>query len=138
VKKFGVSIALLEPLDARFLFPQNLFLSLPGFQLLAYSYFLGFKIFSKSMLPDLSLYNAHLICQLLLGVKNIAKGFPVPESELLLKILEPLLESVHLGAMRYRCFPPPLMDIFVKIWVAELEFLEPEGFSTWGGQHIQP
>jgi hypothetical protein len=71
------------------------------------------------MLPDLSLYHAHLRCQLLLGVENIAKGLHVPESELLLEILELLLESIHLGAMRYRCLPPPLVDIFVKIWVDE-------------------
>lgn len=105
---------------------------------MASSCFLGFKIFSKPMLPDFSLYNAHLICQLLLGVENIAKGFPVLESELYIKILEPLLESIRLGAMRHHCFLPPLMDLFVKIRVAEPELIEPEGFSTWGSRHIQP
>jgi hypothetical protein len=29
VKKFGVTVALLEPLDARFLSPQNFFLGFP-------------------------------------------------------------------------------------------------------------
>jgi hypothetical protein len=62
VKKFGVLVTLLEPLDAIFLSPQNIFLGFPGFQLLAYSYFLGFNIFKDSMIPDLSLYHAHLIC----------------------------------------------------------------------------
>jgi hypothetical protein len=50
-----------------------------------------------------------------LEFKNIAKGLPVLEFELLLEILELLLEMVHLGVMRYHYLPPPFMDILMKI-----------------------
>jgi hypothetical protein len=115
VKKFGVSVALLEPLDARFLSPQNLFLGFPVLQLVAYRHFLGFKIFRESVLLDMSLHHAHLICQLLLGFENVAKVLPIPYFELLLEIFDLLLEAVHLGAVRYRCLPPPLMDLLLEI-----------------------
>jgi hypothetical protein len=71
------------------------------------------------------LYNAHLILQVLLGGKNIAKGLSIPEFELLPKIINPLLESVHIGAIRYLCLPPPPMDFFMEIQVAELELFKP-------------
>jgi hypothetical protein len=62
MEKLGVSVALLEPLDARLLSPQDLFLGFPFFKFLAYCCFLSFEVFRDPLLPDLSLYNAHLIC----------------------------------------------------------------------------
>jgi len=58
---------------------------------------------------------AHLFSHLSLGFKNVVKGFPVPEFKLLLEILELLLEAVHLGVMRYRCLPPPFIDLLLEI-----------------------
>jgi hypothetical protein len=67
VEKIVVSVTLLEPLDARYLSPQNLFLGFPILQLVAYRHFLGFKIFIESVILDMSLHHSHLIRQLLLG-----------------------------------------------------------------------
>jgi hypothetical protein len=130
VKEFCVSVTFLEPLDARCFLPESLFLGFPCLQPLINICLLDFKIFRKTLLPDLSLCHAHLFCQLLLGVKDVAKGLPIPESKLLLKVLEPLLESIHFGAMGYLCLSPPSLDLIVKIWVAEPELLESEGFLT--------
>jgi hypothetical protein len=74
-----------------------------------------------------------LFLQLPLGVKDVAKGLPIPKSKLLLEVLEPLLETVHFGAMGYLCLFPPSLDLVVKIWVVEPKLFKSEGFSTWGG-----
>jgi hypothetical protein len=58
---------------------------------------------------------------------------PIPYFELLLEIFEILLESVHVGAIRYRHLLPPLMDLLLKFWVIEPELLKPEGFLPQGG-----
>jgi hypothetical protein len=59
VEKLCVSVTLLEPLDARFFSPHDLFLGFPFFQLLAYLYFLFLEVFRDPLLSDLSLYDAH-------------------------------------------------------------------------------
>jgi hypothetical protein len=136
VKEFSVSIPFLEPLNARFLLPESLFLGFPCLQPLINICLLDFKIFRKTLLPDLSL--CHLICSVscFWESKMLPKVCLFQSLSCCLKVLEPLLESVHFGAMGYLCLSPPSLDLIVKIWVAEPKLFESEGFSTWGGRHL--
>ena len=86
----------------------------PFFQLLTYCCLLFLEVFKDPLLPDLSLYSAHLSRKLLLGLEDVAKGAFVPDLELLLEIFKFLLEAVHLGVVRYLHLLPPRMNLLLK------------------------
>jgi len=117
---------------------HDLFLGFSFFNLLAYCYFLSFEVLRKPLLPDLTLYNAHLVHEFVLGFEDVAKGVFVPSLELLLEVFKFLLESIHLGTVRYRRLSPLGVDHLLKVLVTKPELFHPEGFSARGGWYVQP
>jgi hypothetical protein len=79
MKELGVAFPFLKPENTRFLFPHDLFLFLPIFQLLVHSYFLVLYIIRYPLLPDPLLDLAHLLHYLFLGIEDAAEGVLVLE-----------------------------------------------------------
>jgi hypothetical protein len=89
--------------------------------LLAYFIFLRFEVLRYPLLTDLTLYDAHLVHYFILGFKYVVEGVFVPCLEPLLEVFKFLLESIHLGTVRYHWLPPLGVEFLLKVWVTNPE-----------------
>ena len=124
VKKYGVAISFLQPIDSRSLFPEKLFLSYDVVQIRQDDLFLLAIMVIVSCNLDIILDRRELIGYLIFLLENMAKDSSIPSFDVSFHIFQLLGNSVHCSAFNLNA--PPMGYITFQRRVREPHFLKAE------------